>query len=365
MKTKGGKAERANDRQTGYDPDSIGGAGAIRDTTLTPRRRRGQGHPADSLMKVLLASPRGFCAGVDRAVKIVDLALLVFGPPVYVRREIVHNSHVVGRLRERGAVFVQELAEVPEGAVAVLSAHGVAPQVFAEAKRRGLRLIDATCPLVTKVHLEVHRYVRRGYHIVLIGHQGHDEVIGTLGESPEHITLVENEEQARDAAIPADCRLVVLTQTTLGVDDTAGVVAVLRERFPDLELPPTEDICYATQNRQDAVKAMADQGIQLLLVVGSANSSNAARLVEVGKARGLKGYLIDSPADIRPEWLADVDLVGVTAGASTPEEVVNDVLNRLQELGATTIEPCQTTVEHTVFQIPPALRVHADAAFRP
>ncbi len=315
-------------------------------------------------MKVLLASPRGFCAGVDRAVKIVDLALEAFGPPVYVRREIVHNSHVVGSLHERGAIFVQELTEVPEGAVAVLSAHGVAPQVFSEAKRRKLRLIDATCPLVTKVHLEVHRYVRRGFHIVLIGHRGHDEVIGTLGESPANITLVENEEQAWDAAIPVDRRLVVLTQTTLGVDDTAGVVSVLRQRFPDLELPPTEDICYATQNRQDAVKAMADQGIQLLLVVGSANSSNAARLVEVGKARGLQGYLIDSAADIRAEWLTKVDVVGVTAGASTPERVVNEVLNRLRELGATAVEPCQTTVEHTVFQIPAMLRPPAAAALR-
>ncbi len=315
-------------------------------------------------MRVLLASPRGFCAGVDRAVKIVDLALEVFGAPVYVRREIVHNSHVVGSLREKGAVFVQELTNVPEQAITVLSAHGVAPEVFEEARQRNLRLIDATCPLVTKVHLEVHRYVHRGYHIVLIGHRGHDEVIGTLGESPSNITLVENEEQARTAKIPPGQRLVALTQTTLGVDDTAGVLHVLRERFPELELPPTEDICYATQNRQDAVQAMTERGIQLLLVVGSANSSNAARLVEVGAARGVKGYLIDRASDIRPEWLANVEVVGVTAGASSPERVVDEVLARLRELGATSVEPCHTTEEHTVFHLPPLLRKRAEATSR-
>jgi 4-hydroxy-3-methylbut-2-enyl diphosphate reductase len=307
-------------------------------------------------MNVVLANPRGFCAGVDRAVKIVDLALEVFGPPVYVRREIVHNSHVVHELRARGAVFVQELDEVPGGAVAILSAHGVAPSVYAEAKERGLQLIDATCPLVTKVHLEVHRFVKQGYHIVLIGHAGHDEVIGTMGQAPGQITLVENESQARTVSLPNTKKLVVLTQTTLGVDDTASVMTALRERFPALELPPTDDICYATQNRQDAVKAMAERKIDVLLVVGSRNSSNAARLVEVGVARGIAGYLIDRADEIDPAWVVSARSVGVTAGASTPEHVVLAVLQRLQELGGAKIELCSMAEEDTVFQLPVLLR---------
>lgn len=307
-------------------------------------------------MKVLLANPRGFCAGVDRAVKIVELALDVYGPPVYVRREIVHNSHVVGRLREMGARFVQEVEEVPEGGVAILSAHGVAPSVFESAQARSLRLIDATCPLVTKVHLEVHRFVKQGYHILLIGHRGHDEVIGTIGESPDNITLIENETQAKQAVVPPHEKLMVLTQTTLGVDDTAGVLRALRERFSYLELPPTDDICYATQNRQDVVKVMTERGMNLLLVVGSPNSSNAARLVEVGTARGLRGHLIDRADDIDPAWLHGVQVVGVTAGASTPENVVQAVIDRLRELGARSVENCITVEEDTVFQLPPGLK---------
>jgi 4-hydroxy-3-methylbut-2-enyl diphosphate reductase len=307
-------------------------------------------------MDVLLANPRGFCAGVDRAVKIVDLALEVFGPPVYVRREIVHNSHVVSALRDKGAVFVEEIGEVPSGAVAILSAHGVAPSVYAEAKARELRVIDATCPLVTKVHLEVHRFVKQGYHIVLIGHAGHDEVIGTMGQSPGNITLVENESQARTVALPSGSKLVVLTQTTLGVDDTAGVLSVLRERFALLELPPTDDICYATQNRQDAVKAMRERGLDLLLVVGSKNSSNAARLVEVGEQGGVRGFLIDRADEINPEWLRGIGRVGVTAGASTPEDVVLSVLARLKSLGADGVDLVTTAEESTVFQLPQILR---------
>ncbi len=307
-------------------------------------------------MKVLLANPRGFCAGVDRAVKIVDLALEVFGPPVYVRREIVHNSHVVRELRTKGAVFVDELAEVPAESVAILSAHGVAPAVFEEARSRRLRLIDATCPLVTKVHLEVHRFVKQGFHILLIGHKGHDEVIGTIGQSPGNITLVENESQARAIDLPPDLKLMVLTQTTLGVDDTAGVMSVLRRRFPQLQLPPTDDICYATQNRQDAVKEMSRRGMDLLLVVGSRNSSNAARLVEVALTRGVRSYLIDNAVEIEPAWLDGVAVVGVTAGASTPEGVVRQVLDRLRSLGALTIETCTTAEEGTVFQIPLPLK---------
>jgi 4-hydroxy-3-methylbut-2-enyl diphosphate reductase len=289
-------------------------------------------------------------------VKIVDLALKAFGPPVYVRKEIVHNSHVVKALADKGAVFVDELSEIPPGALTILSAHGSAPGVFEEARKRSLRLIDATCPLVTKVHMEVRRFVKQGYQVVLIGHKGHDEVIGTLGQAPESMTLVENERQAADVAMPIQSKLVALTQTTLGVDDTAGVLAALRDRFPHLELPPTDDICYATQNRQDAVKAMVDRGVGLLLVVGSKNSSNAARLVEVGEARGVRGFLIDGPDEIRGEWLSGVRVVGVTAGASTPEQVVEDVLSRLRELGATAIEGCTTAEESTAFQLPLLLR---------
>lgn len=311
-------------------------------------------------MRILLANPRGFCAGVDRAIKIVDLALEVFGPPVYVRREIVHNSHVVRDLREKGAVFVEELDTVPAGAVAILSAHGVAPTVFDQARERGLRLIDATCPLVTKVHLEVHRFVKLGYHIALIGHKGHDEVVGTIGEAPGHITLVENEAQADSIQFPPFERLMVLTQTTLGVDDTKVVIEALRRRFPNLELPPTDDVCYATQNRQDAVKEMARRGMQLLLVVGSRNSSNAARLVEVGGARGIRGFLIDGADEIKPEWLDGVECVAVTAGASTPEGVVQGVLDKLKAHGGRNVEFVTTAEENTVFQIPIDLRKAMD-----
>lgn len=307
-------------------------------------------------MRILLANPRGFCAGVDRAIKIVDLALEAYGPPVYVRREIVHNSHVVRDLRAKGAVFVEELDAVPPGSVAVLSAHGVSPTVFEEAKARSLRLIDATCPLVTKVHLEVHRFLRLGYHIALIGHKGHDEVIGTIGEAPEHITLVENEKQAMSVAMPPHEKLMVLTQTTLGVDDTKVVIDALRKRFPYLELPPTDDVCYATQNRQDAVKEMTSHGMQLLLVVGSKNSSNAARLVEVGEARGVRGFLIDAADEIQPSWCEGVECAAVTAGASTPEDVVQGVVSRLRELGGSSVEYVTTVEESTVFQIPFDLR---------
>ena len=308
-------------------------------------------------LRILVANPRGFCAGVDRAIKIVDMALEVFEPPVYVRREIVHNSHVVGDFRAKGVIFVDELEEVPNGNVAILSAHGVAPAVFEQAKARSLRLIDATCPLVTKVHLEVHRFVRQGYHIVLIGHAGHDEVIGTMGEAPGDITLVENVDQARTIDLSRHERLMVLTQTTLGVDDTRGVIEALRERYPALDLPPTDDVCYATQNRQDAVKAMTDRGIDLLLVVGSSNSSNAARLVEVGASRGVRGFLIDGPAQIESSWLDGVSVVGVTAGASTPEHVIQGVIAHVQSRGGGDVETITTVEEDTVFQAPIELRI--------
>ncbi len=311
-------------------------------------------------MRVLLANPRGFCAGVDRAVQIVEMALDVYEPPVYVRREIVHNRHVVEDLRDKGAVFVDELDEVPEGAVAILSAHGVAPQVYEQARRRLLNLIDATCPLVTKVHLEVHRFVKQGYHIALIGHAGHDEVIGTTGEAPQSITLIENETQAATVTFPPHQKLMVLTQTTLGIDDTRSVIEVLRRRFPYLELPPTDDVCYATQNRQDAVKALAARGMDLLLVVGSKNSTNAARLVEVGRARGIPGFLIDGPEEIDPAWLASATCVGVTAGASSPEPVVQAVVQRLRQHGGAEVEYVTTAEEHTVFQLPVVLRREID-----
>ena len=307
-------------------------------------------------MKVLLANPRCYCAGVDRAVKIVELALERFGEPVYVRKEIVHNSHVVNALRRQGAVFVEELSEVPEAALAIFSAHGVAPSVFKEAQGRSLRVIDATCPLVSKVHLEVLRFVSQGYHIILIGREGHDEVIGTRGHSPDDITLVEDEEQARRVQLPDHRALMVLTQTTLGVDETQGIVNILRGRFPDLELPPTEDICYATQNRQNAVKEMCARGMDLLLVVGSPNSSNAAHLVEVGGVRGVRGFLIDGEEDIQEDWLEGVQAVGVTGGASTPDEVVQAVVQRLMAFGAMALEHCTSAEENVEFQLPPILR---------
>lgn len=307
-------------------------------------------------MKILLSNPRGFCAGVDRAVKIVELALEVFGPPVYVRKEIVHNRHVVGGLRDRGAIFIEELDEVPQGSLAILSAHGSAPEVYQQAKERGLRLLDATCPLVTKVHLEVHRFVKQGYHILLIGHRGHDEVLGTMGEAPGHITLIENVDQAENLAVPPHEKLMVLTQTTLSMDDTDAVLNALRRRFPAIEIPPTDDICYATQNRQDAVKEMVSRGIDILLVVGSRNSSNAARLVETSRIRGRAAHLIDAAEEIDPAWLGNASVVGVTAGASTPEDVIQAVLGRLKALGADGIELCTTAEEDTVFQLPVLLR---------
>ncbi len=249
-------------------------------------------------MKAILAKPRGFCAGVERAIRVVEMALEHYGAPIYVRKEIVHNSHVVRRLREAGAVFVEELDDVPDGAVAILSAHGSPPEVYRQAEQRDLRVIDATCPLVTKVHKEVHRFVREDYRIVLIGHAGHDEVVGTMGEAPQHTVLVETVEEAERLELPAEEKGVILTQTTLSQDDTRDIVAVLRRRFANLELPPTDDICYATQNRQNAIKEISD-AIDLLLVVGSPNSSNSLRLTEVAKARGIPAHLIDGPGGYR------------------------------------------------------------------
>jgi 4-hydroxy-3-methylbut-2-enyl diphosphate reductase len=306
--------------------------------------------------RVLLAAPRGYCAGVDRAVQTVEHALEQHGPPVYVRKEIVHNQFVVRTLRDAGAVFVDELDAVPDGATAVFSAHGVSPAVHADAARRSLQVIDATCPLVTKVHAEVLRFVREGYHILLIGHAGHEEVEGTTGHAPEDVTLIENVEQARTKPVPAADKLMALTQTTLSLDDTQAVIEQLRERFGRVDLPPKDDICYATQNRQNAVKAMCARGMDLLLVVGSRNSSNAARLVETATVRGVAGYLIDGPEELDPAWIDGVTRVGVTGGASTPDLIVQRVIERLRELGPAEVELCTTAEESTVFQIPEVLR---------
>lgn len=303
-------------------------------------------------MQAVVAKPRGFCAGVERAIRVVEEALERYGPPVYVRKEIVHNSHVVQRLRERGAVFVDELDEVPPEALTILSAHGSPPEVYREAGRRTLRLIDATCPLVTKVHKEVHRFVSRGYRIVFIGHAGHDEVVGTMGQAPEHSLLVESVADVERMEFPANAKGVILTQTTLSQDDTQAIVDALLSRFPQLELPPSDDICYATQNRQNAVKEISDE-IQLLLVVGSANSSNSRRLTEVARSRGVASYLIDGPDDIRTEWLAGVRAVGVTSGASAPEDVVQLVLERLQSLGVAGRREVDAPDEGVVFRMPP------------
>ncbi len=285
----------------------------------------------------------------------MELAIERFGKPVYVRKEIVHNRFVVNRLEEIGAVFVEENSEVPAGEVVIFSAHGVAPVVFDEANGRSLKVIDATCPLVNKVHQEAARYVEQGYHILLIGRAGHEEVNGTLGHAAGNITLIEDIDQARTKEIGAYQKLMVLTQTTLSLDDTEEIVTALRERFGSVDQPPGKDICYATQNRQDAVKEMCSRGIDLLLVVGSPNSSNAARLTEVGRVRKVRGFLIDNETDLNPGWFAGVQTVGVTGGASTPEEVVDKVIERLRDFGATDVEICQTAEENTVFRLPDEL----------
>jgi len=312
-------------------------------------------------MQAIIAKPRGFCAGVERAIKVVEVALETYGAPVYVRKEIVHNIHVVNRLRARGAVFIDELEDVPSGAVAILSAHGSPPEVYAQARQRGLRLIDATCPLVTKVHKEVHRFVRDGYQIVLIGHAGHDEVIGTMGQAPEQTVLVEHVGEVATLRLDADRPGVILTQTTLSQDDTAEIVAALQARYPHLELPPSDDICYATQNRQNAVKDLAGD-IELLLVVGSQNSSNSRRLTEVARARGVASYLIDDPSGIAPEWLEGVTRVGVTSGASAPEDLVQDVVDYLRRAGIGTISEVDAPDEGVVFRMPPLVNLGRPSA---
>jgi 4-hydroxy-3-methylbut-2-enyl diphosphate reductase len=306
-------------------------------------------------IEVLLASPRGFCAGVDRAIEIVELALERYGAPIYVRHEIVHNRHVVEALRAKGAVFVDEIAEVPEGSLVIFSAHGVAPHVREEAKRRGLRAIDATCPLVTKVHVEALRYAREGVEIVLIGHRGHVEVEGTLGHAPDRMHLVETLADAERLEVRDPERLAVLTQTTLSVDDTRDIVQALRRRFPKIRTPGKDDICYATQNRQNAVKRIA-QDVDLVLVVGAPSSSNSKRLVEVARAHGARARLVEDAADIDPAWLEGVRRAGVSAGASAPEALVAALVERLRELGCAEAHEVRIVDERVTFTLPPDLR---------
>lgn len=303
-------------------------------------------------MDAIVARPRGFCAGVERAIRTVELTLERYGQPVFVRRQIVHNSHVVRRLRAAGAVFVDELDQVPRGAVTILSAHGSPPGVYVQARARGLRLIDATCPLVTKVRKQVLAYVSRGYRIILIGHAGHDEVVGTMGEAPDRTVLVERREDAERLELEPGEPGVILTQTTLSQDDALEVVETLQGRFPQLELPPGEDICYATQNRQNAIKRISGQ-VDLLLVVGSENSSNSLRLTEVARSRGVRAHLIDGPEDIDRSWFAGVATVGVSSGASAPEAVVQAVLAHLCELGVAEIRELDAPAEGVAFRLPP------------
>jgi 4-hydroxy-3-methylbut-2-enyl diphosphate reductase len=328
---------------------------AGRHANIAGDRRSGRGvgrtHGYDGSVPpstVLLAAPRGYCAGVDRAVDAVEDALGRHGAPVYVRKQIVHNLHVVRELEAKGAVFVDEETDVPEGAVVVLSAHGVAPEVYRTAAERRLTVLDATCPLVTKVHLEARRFAGDGKTIVLIGHAGHEEVVGTTGQAPERTILVQTVDEARTVAIPASARLAYLTQTTLSVDETEQIIAALRERFPDIEGPPREDICYATQNRQDAVKALAERA-DVVLVIGSKNSSNSRRLAEVAREHGTPAHLVDDESEVDVEWLRDADVVGVTSGASAPERLVERMLSFLAGLGATEVEEVTLATERLRF----------------
>jgi len=305
--------------------------------------------------RVLLASPRGYCAGVERAVDTVELALERFGAPIYVRKQIVHNAHVVRELEQRGAVFVDSEEQVPRNARVIFSAHGVAPAVHENAERRALKTIDATCPLVTKVHVQARRYAAEGYTVLLIGHAGHEEVEGTMGEAPEATILIESVADAEALQLPADAKVAYITQTTLSVDETTEIIATLRRRFPQIHAPKKEDICYATSNRQWAVKEMLGE-IQLLLVIGSRNSSNSNRLVEVARAGGVRAHLIDDESDIRDEWLEGVTTVGVTSGASAPEKLVTRVCDWFRSRGVAEIEPYRLVDEDVEFRLPIELR---------
>jgi 4-hydroxy-3-methylbut-2-en-1-yl diphosphate reductase len=309
----------------------------------------------NSVEKLLLAAPRGYCAGVDRAVQTVERMLDMHGAPVYVRKEIVHNKHVVSQLRERGAIFVEEQTEVPEGALCVFSAHGVAPSVRMGALARGLRTIDATCPLVTKVHREASRFAQDGYTVVLVGHESHEEVEGTMGEAPEQIVLVQNEQDVDELEVPDPDRVAYITQTTLSVDETSAIIARLRERFPGIVGPRTDDICYATTNRQAAVKRIAGR-CDLMLVIGSRNSSNSARLVEVARDCDTEAHLIDNAEEVREEWLQGTKVVGISSGASAPEHLVEELVQFFRDRGVQNVSVVDVVDEDVRFMLPKPVR---------
>jgi 4-hydroxy-3-methylbut-2-en-1-yl diphosphate reductase len=305
-------------------------------------------------MKVILAQPRGFCAGVVRAIEIVERALQKYGPPVYVRHEIVHNKHVVESLKAKGAVFVEDVSEIPDNAVTIFSAHGVAKRVEEEADARSLPVLNATCPLVTKVHNQGKRYVGQGRKLILIGHAGHPEVEGTMGQIPSPVILVQNEADVEILDLPADTPVAYVTQTTLSVDDTQGIIAALMRKFPDIVGPETRDICYATQNRQSAVRELA-QSVDIILVVGATNSSNSNRLREIGEESGVPSYLIADGSELDPKWLEGVKAVGITAGASAPEVLVDDVITALRRLGPVDVSVLPGRQENIEFRLPAAL----------
>jgi len=315
---------------------------------------------SSSPKRVLLAAPRGYCAGVDRAVQTVEKALDMHGPPVYVRKEIVHNKHVVAQLAERGAIFVEEETEVPEGALIVFSAHGVAPSVHTNSAARGLHTIDATCPLVTKVHVEARKFAEEGYTIVLIGHAGHEEVEGTTGEAPENIVLVETVEDADALELEDPDHVAMITQTTLSVDETQVIIDRLRERFPKITSPKSDDICYATTNRQIAVKQLARE-CELVLVIGSTNSSNSNRLVEVAREHGSASHLIDNASQVREQWLDGVETVGITSGASAPEELVEELVEFFRVRGADDVSELRAVDEDVRFMLPKKIRTELAA----
>jgi 4-hydroxy-3-methylbut-2-enyl diphosphate reductase len=313
------------------------------------------------VQRVLLASPRGYCAGVERAVETVELALEHYGSPVYVRKQIVHNIHVVRDLEARGAIFVDEETEVPEGATVVYSAHGVAPTVFENSARLGHNVIDAVCPLVTKVHVQARRYAEEGYTVVLIGHEGHEEVVGTMGEAPDATVLVQTVDEAEALELPSDTRLAYVTQTTLSIDETGEIITTLRRRFPEIRAPRKEDICYATSNRQWAVKEMLPE-IDVLLVIGSRNSSNSNRLVETARAAGTSAYLIDDETEIDETWVEGAATVGITSGASAPEKLVTRVCDWFRARGVNDIEPYRLVDEDVTFRLPVELRRELELA---
>jgi len=311
---------------------------------------------AGAPLNLVLASPRGFCAGVDRAITIVEKALEMYGAPIYVQHEIVHNKHVVQRLRNEGAVFVENIDEIPEGSHAIFSAHGVSPEVRQRAEKRKLQVLDATCPLVTKVHREAQRYAQEGHTIILIGHHNHVEVKGTVGEAPEHIFVVGTVEEVSDLKIPDEKKVGYITQTTLSLDDTAGIIIALKERFPEIKGPAKDDICYATQNRQNAVKVLSKE-VDLVLVVGAQNSSNSVRLLEVAETTGVKARRIESASELDPEWLEEVRNVGITAGASAPEDIVQGIVAEISKMSSSSsVRDLEIVQEDVTFALPTVLR---------